>query len=99
MIKHSVYFYLINKDPALHDSFKIEVTKLTKIPSVVKGYVGVPAPTPKRPQVEDQYDFGLVVYFQDMAGHDLYQEHPIHKEFLTKAKSFWNKVQIFDVEY
>ena len=97
MIKHSVYFYL--KEDADKNEFQTEVLKLTTIPSVVKGYVGSPAATPKRPQVEDSYDFGLVVYFNDLAGHDEYQVHPAHKHFLTLAPKFWNKVQIFDVEF
>ncbi|HYF51200.1 MAG TPA: hypothetical protein VEJ63_17425 [Planctomycetota bacterium] len=33
-----------------------------------------------------------------MAGHDVYQEHRLHKAFLEQFKSYWQKVLIYDAE-
>jgi len=63
---------------------------------VIKSYhVGEPAMTP-REVVDNSYTFCLVVTFDDVQGHDIYQEHPIHKKFIEDTKHLWSKVQIFD---
>ena len=100
MLIHSVYFWLKQE---INDEEKIfffnEVNKLSKIQSVSGFYCGGPAPTPKRPVVEDSYDCGLTVVLNDLDGHDIYQADPIHLEFIEKCSSLWEKVQIYDSEH
>ena len=38
-----------------------------------------------RDVVDNSYDVGLCVVLDDSAGHDVYQEHPLHKEFIAQA--------------
>ncbi|HOL20912.1 MAG TPA: Dabb family protein [Candidatus Hydrogenedens sp.] len=99
MVVHSVYFWL-KEDicEAKKQAFYEGLLELSKIPSVVKLYVGTPAQTAKRPVIDDSYTFGLVVIFSNIKGHDAYQNHEIHRNFLSEFSSFWNKVLIYDFE-
>jgi hypothetical protein len=38
----------------------------------------------------------LLTVFADRAGHDAYQEHPLHKEFIARNKANWSRVQVYD---
>ena len=42
------------------------------------------------------YDVGLIVYFDDRAGHDLYADHPKHLEYVEKHKAHWATVRVYD---
>lgn len=99
MIHHAVYFWL---KPELssteRNSFAAALKKLCSLKSVEQGLIGSPAATTKRPQVEDTYDFGLVVYFKDLAAHNTYQDDPDHRGFIANNSKYWNRVQIFDIE-
>ncbi|MCE7991319.1 MAG: Dabb family protein [Roseivirga sp.] len=65
---------------------------------VVKAlYTGKPAAT-DRPIVERSYDYAIIVHFEDLAGHDAYQQHPVHLALLENHSSLWEKVMITDVE-
>lgn len=99
MLVHSVYFWL-KEDVSEEENaaFRAGLESLRGIPAAKGLYIGNPAPTPKRPVIEDSYSFGLVVLFDDMAGHDLYQVHPLHKAFLEKFSARWTRVAIYDFE-
>ncbi|MGC8737830.1 MAG: Dabb family protein [Candidatus Hydrogenedens sp.] len=99
MLVHSVYFWL--KDEiceAKRQAFREGLLSLKQIPTVVQLFVGTPAHTEKRPIIDDSYTFGIVVVFNDIEGHDAYQIHPIHKNFLSEFGSYWDKVLIYDFE-
>ena len=99
MVIHAVYFYLNDNAPAdeptkLADSCR---TLLGKIPTVRHLWAGSPAQTPRRDIIDRGFSVGLVVVLDDAGkSHDIYQEHPLHKEFLARHKAHWKKVQIFD---
>ncbi|OUU26898.1 MAG: transcription-repair coupling factor [Verrucomicrobia bacterium TMED44] len=99
MIVHTVIFWLkedlCNRDK---EKFKQEVEKLAKIASVENFYLGTPSATPKRPVVDDTYDFALTVALKDMAAHDHYQADPIHLDFIEQCKEYWQKVLIYDAD-
>jgi hypothetical protein len=93
---HNVYFWLKpDLTPAQKETYLKGVRALTTIPSVTFGFVGSPAST-DRPIIDRSYSYMLVVAFEDKAGHDLYQEHPIHDAFRNDCGTFWNKVLIYD---
>jgi len=97
MFVHAVYFWL---DEAAPDSARRQLvtdctTYLAKIPTVRHVWAGRPAMTP-RPVVDNTYDVGLVVALDDAAGHDVYQEHPLHKEFVARNQPHWKRIQIYD---
>jgi hypothetical protein len=95
MFTHCVYFWLNEGLSAAElAEFETGLRSLTKIPTVLHGFVGKPAST-DRPVIDRSYSWGLTVVFEDLAGHDVYQEHPVHTKFRDCAK-YWNKVVIYD---
>src|SRR3954447_26011444 len=97
MFIHVVYFWL---KPDAPDSARAQLVDdcrayLGKIPAVRHLWSGPPAMTP-REVVDNSYDVGLCVALDDVPGHDVYQEHPLHKEFIARNKEHWERVQIYD---
>ena len=70
-------------------------TYLARIPTVRHLWAGRPAMTP-RDVVDNSYDVGLCVVLDDAAALDVYQEHPLHKEFLARNKPSWKRLQVYD---
>jgi hypothetical protein len=96
MFIHSVYFWL---QPDLTEKqrakFHEGVRSLTSIESVRQGFVGAPAST-DRPIIDRTYSCALIVVFDDDAGHEAYQVHPVHDKFREECSTFWSRVQIYD---
>ena len=97
MFIHTVYFWL---KPGTPETARRQLLAdcreyLTKIPTVRHLWAGVPAMTP-RDVVDNSYAVGLTVILEDAAGHDIYQEHPLHKEFGARNKAHWSRVQVYD---
>jgi len=97
MFIHTVYFWV---KPATSAAAQQQLvadcrTYLTKIPTVRQLWAGPPAMTP-RDVVDNSYTVGLTVVLDDSAGHEVYQEHPLHKEFIARNKAHWARVQVFD---
>jgi hypothetical protein len=97
MFVHAVYFWLKQgTGGAARQQLIDDCTRLLgKVPSVRHLWVGKPAMTP-RPVVDNSYDVGLCVVFDDTAGHDAYQVHPLHLEFVDRNGSTFGRVQIYD---
>lgn len=99
MLIHVVYFWLTDDAPAdearrLAESCR---TLLGKVPTVRQLWAGGPADTPRRDIIDDSYSVALIVILDDAdKSHDVYQEHPLHKEFIARHKAHWKKVQIYD---
>lgn len=95
---HVVNFYL---KPGLsaEDVKKFEegVSSLGKIETLLVFNVGKPAET-DRPVIDRSYSYCLLTVFNDKAGHDVYQEAPIHLEFIKNCEHLWEKVVVFDSE-
>lgn len=98
MLVHSVYFWL---DPALDagqiGDFEKKLQGLLEIPEIRHGFIGKPAPT-RRPVVDCTYSYALTLIFDDLAGHDAYQIHPLHRAFVSECATCWVKVVIYDAE-
>jgi hypothetical protein len=96
MLVHHVLFWLKNpEDSTIKNTFKQGLETLRGIESIRQVYIGTPGP-PDRPVIDRSYTFSLLLVFDDMAGHDVYQGHPLHKAFLEKHREDWSKVQIYD---
>ena len=94
---HHVFFWLKNPSSNADLEKLLEgIRTLKKIESVQDFRIGRPAKTPKRPVVDDSYAVSLYTTFNDMAGHDVYQEHAVHKKFIEVYGSLWSKVQVYD---
>lgn len=68
---------------------------LGNVPAVRQLWAGPPAMTP-REVVDNSYQVGLLVVMDDSKGHDIYQTHPLHLEFIERNKAHWEKVRILD---
>lgn len=98
MLVHTVLFWLdrnLSSDEIAE--FERGLESLRGIPSVRLLEIGRPAPT-ARPVVDRTYDFGVAVHFDDMAGHDVYQSHPLHTGFIAAHSKKWVRVVIYDFE-
>jgi len=97
MLVHTVYFWLKpGISAAEEEEFLRGMESLTKIQSVRQGWFGKPAPT-DRPAVDRSYSYGLVIAFEDIAGHADYQSDPTHNAF-RGLHQLWSKVVIYDFE-
>jgi hypothetical protein len=98
MLTHHVLFWLKPETSEEQKAaFKKGLESLQGVESVKALYVGVPAPI-SRPVVDTTYTFSLLIVFEDLAGHDVYQVHPIHKSFLDSYRALFEKVVIYDAE-
>lgn len=98
MIIHSVYFWLKADLPdQQRQEFEQELSKLTHIRSVSDCRFGVPSST-DRPVIERSYDYGLIITFDSLAKHDVYQDDPVHRQFIENCRHLWRDVKIYDVE-
>lgn len=95
MFVHSVYFWL---KPDLSDAdrkrFLDDLHAMMKIDVIRFGFIGTPADT-DRPIIDRSYSYALITAFDDVAGHDAYQVHPLHDKFRENAHC-WTKVVIYD---
>lgn len=99
MLVHTVYFYL---NPEISESEKAQfieqVKTLEDIETVEAFYVGTPADTPDRPVIRTDYSVAITVVLDDIEGQVIYQEHPIHKDFITNNSHLWTDVVIYDAD-
>jgi hypothetical protein len=98
LIAHHVLFWLkADTTDEQKIAFKLSLSTLEKIEVVKFFHLGIPAPI-ERAVVDTTYTFSLFLAFEDMAAHDVYQVHPLHKAFLEEFRVFFDKVVIYDAE-
>ncbi len=94
---HHVFFWL--KEPnneahkrqlvkALNDLLKVETIKLS--------HIGFPAGTESRDVVDHSYSVSYLTMFDNQAGQDAYQVHPLHVKFVEENSHLWEKVVVYD---
>ena len=94
---HHVYFWL--KNPASgEDLTKLldGLRALENIETVRKIHIGVPASTEARGVVDTSYSASELLFFDDLEGQAIYQDHPIHKKFVEDCSHLWQKVIVYD---
>jgi hypothetical protein len=97
MLTHHVFFWLKNPSSKEDLAKLIEGVKtLAKIETIRQLHVGVPADTEKRPVVDNSYAVSELIFFDDVAGQNTYQDHPIHKKFVADYAHLWEKVIVYD---
>ena len=69
---------------------------LAKVPSVRRIETGRRDLSAAREVNVIDYDVGLVVWFDDKAGYDEYEQHPTHRQYVDKHKPHWATVRVFD---
>ena len=96
-LAHHVFFWLKNAGSKEDRNKLVEgLRTLEKIESVRKIHIGVPASTEKRDVVDNSFSVSELIFFDDVAGQDAYQVHPIHKKFVADCSHLWQKVIVYD---
>ena len=98
-VLHQVFFWL--KRPGFaedRDRLVAGLRSLTKIEVVRSLQIGVPASTEKREVVDSSFDVSELMIFDNVADQKIYQDHPLHQEFVAKHSDLWSKVIVYDVK-
>ncbi len=99
MIAHHVLFWLkADTTDEQKAAFHKGLQSLQDIEVIKTLHIGTPVSSINRPVVDTTYSFSLVLFFDGLAGHDVYQEHPVHKAFLEANRVYFDKVVIYDAE-
>ena len=99
MLVHSVFFWLKKSAPKGAAAKLVkECRTYLKTSTVRHLWAAPPAPTPDRPVIDATYDVGLTVVFDDLRGHDAYQEDPQHLKFIARNKALWQRVAVYDIQ-
>jgi hypothetical protein len=98
-IVHHVFFWLKNPDSkADRDALIAGLRTLSGVDTVRGIHIGVPADTAQRGVIDASYSVSEILLFDDVAGQNAYQVHPIHKKFVADCEHLWQRVVVYDVK-
>jgi hypothetical protein len=96
-LSHHVFFWLKNPDSKEdQDKLIAGLRKLEKIETIRSLQIGIPAATEKRDVVDNSYAVSELMFFDDVAGQNVYQDHPLHKKFIEDCSQLWDRVVVYD---
>jgi hypothetical protein len=96
-LAHDVYFSLNDASPLARSELVAACRKyLTGHEGTLLFSVGVVAADLARPVNDRDFDIALHITFASRVAHDLYQEHPRHKQFIAEQQKNWKRVRVFD---
>ncbi len=90
---HHVFFWL--KPGVDKAAFRKALEKLGEIYLVKQIHVGVPVPS-ERAVVDGSYDFSLLMFFENAADEEAYQNDADHHAFIDQWKDSWVTVKVYD---
>ena len=94
---HHVFFWLKNPNSKEDQQKLIEgLRTLSKIETIKKMHIGIPAGTEKRDVVDNSYHVSELMFFDDLEGQNVYQVHAIHKKFVADYSHLWERVLVYD---
>ncbi len=95
---HHVLFWLKRPDSTEdRDALVTGIRGLGAIETVRGVHVGLPADTLARGVVDGSWSVSEILYFDDAAGQDAYQVHPLHEAFVAEHEHLWERVVVYDV--
>lgn len=96
-LSHHVFFWLRNPE-SVEDREKLiaGLRTLASIETIRELHIGIPASTEKREVVDNSFSVSELMFFDDVEGQNVYQEHPIHKKFVEDCSSLWERVIVYD---
>jgi len=97
-VVHHVFFWL--KAPAsvaMQEKLIEGLETLRDIAQVKKLLIGRPAPTLSREVIDNSYHVSELIYFNSIAEQDAYQKDPVHKAFVEKYSTLWERVIVYDM--
>jgi hypothetical protein len=97
LLVHHVFFWLKNPESEADKQQLIAGLKtLAAIPTIRQIHVGILASTEKRDVVDTSWNVSELMFFDDEAGQKIYQDHPIHQDFVKNNSHLWSKVLVYD---
>ncbi len=93
-IIHHVFFWL--KNPSSEEDLNSLIKGIKTLETVRKIYIGVPASTELRDVVDSSFSASELLFFDDLAGQETYQNHPLHLKFVEDCSHLWEKVIVYD---
>jgi hypothetical protein len=94
---HHVFFWLKAPHSAADRDQLVQGLKtLAGIPSVKYLHIGLPAGTENRDVVDNSWQVSEIMFFENLEGQACYQDHPLHKAFVTNYGHLWEKVVVYD---
>lgn len=94
---HHVFLWLKNPQSEADKQQLISGLKtLSGIPAIRQIHVGVIASTEKREVVDTSWNVSELMFFDDEALQKIYQDHPIHQNFVRNCSHLWKKVLVYD---
>lgn len=99
-MEHHVYFWLKDghKNEADFKAFEAGLDSLFKLKGLVGGFWAIPAKVMERLVVDQSWDYALTMTFESVAAQDAYQDDPDHHVFIDSFKSWWDRVEVRDLE-
>ena len=96
MFIHTVFFWA-KENISLNEAADFEdgLQTLRAVENIREFYVGTPADT-DRPVIDSSYSYALIIHFDTESDQNIYQEHPIHHEFIRNNSKYWSKVLVYD---
>jgi hypothetical protein len=97
-IIHHVFFWL--KNPSSKEDLERLLKGLNSLKSIdviQTIHIGVPAATEKRPVIDDSYSASELLIFDNLDAQRIYQEHPVHQQFIADCSKLWEKVIVYDI--
>jgi len=94
---HHVFFWLKEPNSEAHKKQLINaLNDLLRVETIKMSHIGFPAGTESRDVVDHSYSVSYMALFDDQAGQDTYQVHPIHLKFVEENSHLWEKVVVYD---
>ena len=98
-VVHHVFFWLKNpKSKQDLDRLLTGLRTLGGIETVRAIHIGVRVDTEQRGVVDASYSASEILFFDDVAGQNAYQVHPIHQQFVKDCEQLWERVVVYDVK-
>ncbi|MCH7400307.1 Dabb family protein [Belliella kenyensis] len=91
---HQVFFWLTSEDEI--PNFLEGVKMLGKCKTVADAVIGTPAPTKRRDVVDHSFHVSCLVIFDSVEDHDVYQEDPLHLQFIEEYGHLFAEVKVYD---
>jgi hypothetical protein len=96
---HHVFFWL--KEPSSKENLAQLVAGLRTLRNINTArelHIGTPASTEQRGVVDNTYHASELIFFDNVADQESYQEDPIHQQFVRNCSHLWEKVVVYDVQ-
>jgi hypothetical protein len=96
-VVHHVLFWLKNPhSPEDLAALLSGLNTLRQIPAIREMHIGVPAATEQRDVIDSSYSVSELMLFDDVAGQNDYQNHPVHTQFVETCSHLWDRVVVYD---